>query len=490
MARPVTTQWDFGESFSPARTRKVWSLTELTTRIRRLLEAQIGQLWVAGEVSNLRVQTSGHIYFTLKDSAAQLNCVLFRSELGANREVLQDGQRVILQGDLTVYEARGQYQLRVNAVELQGLGNLQAAFERLKQKLAGEGLFALERKRPMPRFPARIGLITSPTGAAIRDVIHGLQRRSPCLEIILAPCRVQGEGAANELAAAIRLLNSWSAALTRGPGSDPGNLGLDLILVTRGGGSLEDLWAFNEEVVARAIFASALPVMSAVGHEIDITISDLVADVRAATPSTAAQILSEGYCSSRAFLEVAAQRLRQRTQRGLATRADELRHALHRLGRVHPRRWLDEQFQRADDLQTLLWERLQHRWRQSQAAWQLIHQRFARVHLSQRLKREQDGLSTIAKNLVQRTRHGFEACERRLNCAEDRLRLLSPNSVLERGYSITMDALTHRVIRAAEEVADGQRLRTRLKQSEVFSIVSPPDDSSHPPGLSRGPSNS
>src|SRR6266571_301890 len=296
MSKPAKSQWDFGELFPTERTRKVLSVTELTWQIRRLLEEHVRQVWVTGEITNLRVQSSGHSYFTLKDASAQLSCVLFRSETQVDRALLQDGRNAIVQGEVTVYEARGQYQLRVTALELQGVGALQLAFEKLKQKLQAEGLFAPERKRPLPRYPQRLGLVTSPTGAAIRDVLHVIERRQPGLEIVLAPCRVQGQGAAEEIAAAIRLLNDWSAAAAP---ALPGGLAasqrkLDLILVTRGGGSLEDLWAFNEEPVARAIFESTTPVISAVGHEIDFTISDFVADARGATPSAAAEIITEG----------------------------------------------------------------------------------------------------------------------------------------------------------------------------------------------------
>src|SRR5712691_8651367 len=268
MAKPVKSQWDFGELFPVEQiARKVLSVSELTWQIRRLLEQQVGRIWVTGEITNFRAQSSGHLYFTLKDANAQLSCVLFRGELQVDRSLLQDGRKVVLQGEVTVYESRGQYQLRVMAVELQGIGALQAAFEKLKQKLSAEGLFATERKRRLPPFPHRIGLVTSPTGAAIRDVLHGVERRNPALKILLAPCRVQGQGAGMEIASSIRLLNDYHARGSAGEG-------LDLILVTRGGGSLEDLWAFNEEVVAREIFNSALPIVSAVGHEIDFTISD------------------------------------------------------------------------------------------------------------------------------------------------------------------------------------------------------------------------
>src|SRR2546422_4447776 len=252
MSRPVKSPWDFGELFPIEQTaRKVLSVTELTRQIRSLLEEQVGQVLVRGEITNLRTQSSGHIYFTLKDPNAQLSCVLFRGELQVDRSLLQDGRNVTLQGEVTVYEPRGQYQLRVTAVELEGVGALQIAFEKLKQKLSAEGLFAQERKRPLPRFPQRIGLVTSPTVAAIRDVMHVIERRNPALEIILAPCRVQGEGAAEEIAAAIGLLNqlnqSLLASTLRSSATEDGSAAtgtvLDLILVTRGGGSLEDLWA-------------------------------------------------------------------------------------------------------------------------------------------------------------------------------------------------------------------------------------------------------
>src|SRR6266568_7775921 len=236
MPRSSKSQWDFGELFPAETTRRVLTVSELTTQVKRLLEKSIGLVWVTGEITNLRVQSSGHVYFTLKDANAQLNCVLFRGESVENRDLLQDGQKLVVQGDLTVYEPRGQYQLVVRAVELQGVGALQLAFEQLKRKLQAEGLFAPERKRPLPKYPQRIGLVTSPTGAAIRDVLHVIQRRNPGLEIIFTPCRVQGEGAAQEIAAAIRLLNEFNI------GQASRQLCLDLILLTRGGGSLEDLW--------------------------------------------------------------------------------------------------------------------------------------------------------------------------------------------------------------------------------------------------------
>ena len=386
MSRSSKSQWDFGELFPTEPARRVLTVSELTSQVRRLLEKEIGILRVTGEVTNLRVQSSGHVYFTLKDAGAQLNCVLFRGEAVENRAILQDGQKVILEGSLTVYEPRGQYQLIVRSVELQGVGALQLAFERLKRKLQAEGLFAPERKRPLPRYPQRIGLVTSPTGAAFSDVLHVIQRRHSGLEIIFVPCRVQGEGASAEIAASIRLLNEFNSAL-RAPHS-----ALDLILLTRGGGSLEDLWAFNEEVVARAIFESATPVVSAVGHEIDFTISDFVADVRAATPSVAAEIITEGVFASRQFVAEASGVISQRIRRRLERERENVGRLMQRVRRAHPRRRLNETLQLLDDLQSGLLRGVKYRWRECQARWANARQRLGRVRPAQALERRRQNL--------------------------------------------------------------------------------------------------
>ncbi len=437
------SQWDFGELFPAEATRKIFSVGELTGQIRALLEKQIGSIWVGGEVTNFRAQSSGHIYFTLKDAAAQLNCVLFSREKIPHRGLLADGQKVLLQGDVTVYEARGQYQLIVRAVELQGVGALQIQFEKLKQKLAAEGLFAPERKRPLPKYPQRIGLVTSPTGAAIRDVLHVVQRRNPSLEIILAPCRVQGDGAAAEIAEAIRMLNEFNLSLATRHSS------LDLILLTRGGGSLEDLWAFNEEIVARAIFESAIPIVSAVGHEIDFTIADFVADMRAATPSAAAEIITEGVFASREFVGDAPDLLRRMLRRGVDSAAENFDSLAGRLARLHPRRRLDESLQRLDDLQNGLLRNLKSAARSRNLVFENLAGRFLRAKPSHNLKLRREALRQM---------------ERRLNA-------LGPEQVLARGYSITMDAASGKVLRDAARIKSGQLLKTRLKKGEVFSEV-------------------
>jgi exodeoxyribonuclease VII large subunit len=489
MARPVKTQWDFGELFPPEQTRRVFSVAELTSQVRRLLEKEIGQVWVTGEVTNLRFQSSGHAYFTLKDAAAQLSCVLFRGEAQVERTLLADGRKVTLRGDVTVYEPRGQYQLRVTAVELEGAGALQMAFERLKAKLKAEGLFTPERKRPVPRFPERIGLVTSPTGAAIRDVLHVIQRRNPALEIILAPCRVQGEGAAAEIAAAIRMLNEFSArqSTVRSPQSTvhspqstvhspqstvhSPHAALDLILVTRGGGSLEDLWAFNEEVVARAIFESALPVVSGVGHEIDFTISDFVADLRAATPSAAAELITEGVFSNRPFVAEAPMRLRQLAEQQIDDKTRALGQLRQRLGLLHPRRRLNDWLQRLDDLQGGLLRAVKQGTRQQRVTWRNLAERLLRVRPALALKQRREILGQAEQRLREQARHRAGEARTRFEALEARLRLLGPEQVLARGYSITLDAASGKVIREAQTVKGGQRLRTRLKKGEIHSTA-------------------
>jgi len=458
MSKPGKSQWDFGELFPAESTRKVLSVGELTADIKRLLEKSVGSVWVSGEITNLRAQSSGHMYFTLKDAAAQLSCVLFRGTAAAQRSLLMDGQKVLLQGDVTVYEARGQYQLIVREVELQGVGALQIAFEKLKQRLAAEGLFAPERKRPLPRYPQRIGLVTSPTGAAIRDVLNIVQRRNPALEIILAPCRVQGDGAAREIAEAIRLLNEFSAGdeaqsskleMSQSCLTAAATTKLDLILITRGGGSLEDLWAFNEEPVARAIFESAVPVVSAVGHEIDFTIADFVADLRAATPSAAAEIITEGMFASREFVTDAMDLMRLRVQRWMAGEKENFTTLAGRLARLHPRRKLNDSLQRLDDLQSGLLRCLKSAVHSRRLVFENAAGRFLRAKPSLVLKTRREALRQLEK----------------------RLNSLGPEQVLARGYSITTDAATGKVLRDAAPVQAGQKLKTRLAKGEIKSTV-------------------
>lgn len=463
MPKSTTSQWDFSDELFPIEEmRRVFSVSELTTDVRRLLEKQIGTVWVTGEITNFRAQASGHVYFTLKDANAQLSCIVFRTDPIAHREYLEDGRNVVIKGEMTVYEARGQYQLHVLDVELHGVGALQIAFEKLKQKLNAEGLFAPERKRPLPPYPARIGLVTSPTGAAIRDVLHVIARRNSSMEIILTPCAVQGQGAAGEIATAIRLLNDWSK---KSPAK------LDLILVTRGGGSLEDLWAFNEEVVARAIFNSALPVVSAVGHEIDFTIIDFVADLRAATPSAAAELLTEGVFAACRWMSQVPVVLRDRLRQRIVGERRHYQQLGERLQAFHPRRQLNERAQLIDDLQSSLARCVRQamrdfRQRQLTASSQLSRVRLSQL-LSQRRQTLQQHQQRLRDLLAQQLRHA----RHQFSTAQASLRLLGPQQVLARGYSITMDEKTGKILRNASDTQPGQTLKTKLSEGEVRSRV-------------------
>jgi exodeoxyribonuclease VII large subunit len=462
MAKQTKSQWDFsGELFPSQEMRRVFSVTEVTATVRRLIEERVGTVWVTGEISNLREQSSGHIYFSLKDANAQLACVCFRDDARSTRSLLQDGRKVVLKGDVTVYEARGQYQLIVTSVELEGVGALQIAFAKLKERLAAEGLFAAARKRPIPELVHRIGLVTSPTGAAIRDVLHVIERRHPGLEIVFAPCRVQGQGAADEIVCSIHLLNEWAAR---------GN-GLDVILLTRGGGSLEDLWAFNEEAVARAIFHSCTPVVSAVGHEIDFTISDFVADLRAATPSAAAELLTEGMMRRREWTARSLAHLFDLTRERVKAEQENFRWLASRLVRTHPHRHLNEQRQRLDELKTSLVRCTGKELRRHQMASSNFAQRIARVKPSKTLGLRRQIVTELVRRLHESVRHAWQSRQQQLREMETRLRLLLPEKVLARGFSITCDATTGAVIRDAGEVKPKQKLRTRLQQGEILSTA-------------------
>ena len=467
MPPKTKSQWDFGgELFPSQEMRHVFSVSEVTATVRRVVEERVGIVWVTGEVSNRRAQSSGHIYFSLKDANAQLACVCFRDDARSSRHLLADGRKVVLKGGLTVYEARGQYQLIVTSVELEGIGALQVAFEKLKQKLAAEGLFAPERKRALPELVQRIGLVTSPTGAAIRDALHVIERRNPSLEIIFAPCRVQGQGAADEIARAIRRVNELAKQDRR-----MGKAGVDAILVTRGGGSLEDLWAFNEEVVARAIFESEVPIVSAIGHEIDFTISDFVADLRAATPSAAAELLTEGMMRRREWLAQKTRQLGEIVRDQLRRDHESIDRLLGRLTRLHPRRTLNDQWQRLDELQTSLVRCTKRDLRRHRSALLNLGQRLARLRPSKRVTLHRQIVAELKRRLFEDAWHAVQLLRQRVRVAETRLRLLSPEHVLERGFSITRDAESGRVIRDMRQVRQGQRLKTKLAKGEIISTA-------------------
>ena len=453
-------QWDFGELFSKEETRQVLTVSELTTRVKRELENSIGQVWVEGEITNLRRQSSGHMYFSIKDASTQLSCVLFRGTRATQKELIEDGKKVVLQGELTVYEARGQYQLVARSVEMQGLGALQIKFEKLKASLSEEGLFDAVHKRNFPKIPERVGVVTSLSGAALQDVLHVIRRRQPSLQIVLVDSRVQGKGAELEVVKGIEWLNSWSR-------TEP----LDLILITRGGGGLEDLWAFNEEVLARSIFSSKVPVISAVGHEIDFTISDFVSDARAATPSAAAEIITAGAVAIKERLSNTADRLRRLVIRRSEYLQEQLETTTHRLDRCHPRRQLQQKIQRIDELHDDLLRAAHSVWRGNQQKWINLNDRLLRLRPEQILDHHRDRIEQLRDRMRSNSARRVGFAVQHIAGLSDRLRLLGPDNVVSRGYSITRHMQTGAILRSVNKVQSGHKLKTRVADGEIESTV-------------------
>ncbi len=403
----------------PPPDAKVLTVGELTRGVKVLLESAYSPVWVEGEVSNLARPGSGHVYLTLKDDSAPLAAVIYRGVALRMRFDLRDGMKVVARGRLTVYEPRGQYQLQVEEVQPKGVGPLELAFRQLKEKLSLLGYFDPARKRPLPRFPRRIALVTSPTGSAVRDVLEILSRRWPAAEVWVHPVRVQGEGAAGEIAVALDRLSRIGAD------DAPAARRIDVVIVGRGGGSLEDLWPFNEEVVARAIYQSRIPVVSGVGHEDDLTIADLVADFRALTPSEAAERVVPDRAELFGQFRDAEARLRTLLLRRVQTACDRLDDLVARRCFRSPLERLRELEQRLDD-------------------WNDRLGRAAR----QRLARARDGLEAVA----------------------GRLESLSPLKVLARGYSLTRKE-DGTLVRACDDVRPGDRVWTRLGRGQLVSRV-------------------
>ncbi len=412
---------------------KIYRVAELTRLIKTILEDEVGEIWVEGEVSNFRQPASGHWYFTLKDESAQLTAVMFRGNQRGVRFHPKDGMLLRANGLVSVYEKSGQYQMIVRSLEVAGQGALQAAFEALKRKLAAEGLFDPERKKPLPLLPRHIGVVTSPTGAAIRDILNILTRRFYNLHVVVAGVRVQGPGAAEEIAAALDDFNR------RGD--------MDVLIVGRGGGSLEDLWCFNEEVVARAIARSTIPVVSAVGHEIDFTISDFVADLRAPTPSAAAELV----VGRKADFEGQLQECSRRLRRALSQQLADLKHRFLAAGRSYvfrePRHLVRRVLERIERLRAQMQRQAENSLRQEQ---QLVDE------LNGRLARHMQSWS-----------HAQSMALARL---EAQLKGINPLAVLERGYSITFKP-DGSVIKAANQARPGDRITTRVAAGTFESEV-------------------
>ena len=442
----------------PEESKRPWSVTRLNREVRSCLEGTIGKVWIEGEISNLRRQPSGHQYFSLKDEACQISCVLFRSA-GAAGPALRDGMQVELSGQISVYEPRGQYQVVVRRVQPRGAGELEAKLRALQEKLRAEGLFDPARKRTLPPHPSRVGVVTSPSGAAIRDFLHILRRRAPHLAVFIAPVRVQGRGAAHEIASAIESFSETGRS---------GFPDVDVVVVTRGGGSLEDLWEFNEEVVARAIAACRMPVISAVGHEIDHTTSDLAADVRAPTPSAAAEILSADRAETLQRLSSLLRRLQRETGAMLELARSRLDARLFSAGFLLPSRRIADLRQLTDDLRVRgadairshldsLIQRTKHassvlRAREPSARLAAWRQSLGQLELRQ--TRAVGASLTIRRQAHSRAAHALE--------------LLGPRQTLARGFTMTLDA-QRRPLTSAVQAAREDKITTVFADGEVAS---------------------
>jgi exodeoxyribonuclease VII large subunit len=432
--------------------RSVLTVSELTEKLRAVLEERFPMVWVEGEVSNFKVYGSGHAYFTLKDAGAQVRAVLFRNRMRRIRFEPGDGLHVLAMGSVEVYPQRGEYQLVVELLEPRGLGALQLAFEQLKARLAAEGLFDEGRKRALPRFPKKIGIVTSPSGAAIRDMLRVIGRRFGELHIVLAPCRVQGDGAADEVARGIHDLNALGD--------------VDVIIVGRGGGSLEDLWAFNEEAVVRAIVASKAPVISAVGHEVDVTISDFVADLRAPTPSAAAEIVVR---EKQVIVETVAD-LRDRLHRAMGRRLEHERHRMDALATrrvlTDPARPLRDLHRRVDDAGARLHRARDALLRGAAHRFELATAGLRSGSPRARLTRDRHRGERLETRLHGALRHRLDAARHDLRAAVGRLDSLSPLAVLARGYSLTRTP-AGRIVRRAADVRPGDAVDVLLDEGRL-----------------------
>lgn len=434
--------------------REVLTVSQLNREARAVLEGNFPLLWIEGELSNLSRPGSGHMYFTLKDEFAQIRCAMFRMRNMHLAFRPQNGMHVLMRARVGLYEPRGDYQLIVDHMEEAGDGALRRAFEALKQKLEGEGLFAAERKRPVPALPRSIGVVTSPSGAAIRDVLTVLKRRFPAIPVIVYPVPVQGSGAGSKIAAAIRRAGRTGDC--------------DVLIVGRGGGSLEDLWPFNEEAVARAIFESPVPVVSAVGHEIDFTISDFVADVRAPTPSAAAELLSPDRLELEARLAGLKNRLGQCTARQLERQRQHLGWLQRRL--KHPGRRLEEIAQRLDELDRRMAQALNHRVRHHRARLAELHARLARHNPSHSLAQLQHRRAELDRRLRESVGRIIERRRYRLAAAARALDTVSPLATLSRGYAIVTRE-DGAIVRRHDEVKPGDPVEARVAEGRLICRV-------------------
>lgn len=425
--------------------REVLTVSQLNQRARSLLEDVFPQIWVEGELSNIAKPTSGHVYFTLKDPNAQVRCAMFRQQASRARELLRDGLLVRVRGRVSLYEGRGDYQMILDSVEAAGDGALRLAFEALKAALQAEGLFAAERKRALPKYPQRIGVITSPSGAVLHDIVSVFARRAPHVQLTLIPTAVQGREATAQIVHAISLADSAQ---------------YDAIIVARGGGSLEDLWCFNEEAVARAIAGCQTPIVSAIGHETDVSISDFVADVRAPTPSAAAELLAPDRNELLQQLRNTQRQLTLRINTQLQRQRTQLQHLRQRLR--HPRERLQQYSQRLDDLSLRLERAVRAKVQQQQQGCSHLQARLHVQHPREHLAQQQQHLLGLQQRLVRASQLSFKQAQLGLHSVLQTLQVVSPLATLERGYSILSSDDQQQIIRSVQSVQPAQTLKARL----------------------------
>jgi len=447
-------------TFNLQPTRQIFTVSELTGKIRDLLAKNFMDILVQGEISNCREAQSGHIYFTLKDDRAQVRCVFFKQQQRGIKFRPEDGLQVTVRGSISVYEQRGEYQIYVEKIDLVGQGALQLAFEQLKKRLEAEGLFDAKRKKPLPLLPSRIGIITSPRGAAVRDVVRILTRRFPNVHLTVYPARVQGEGSAEEIVKALKFFNARKI--------------VDVLILARGGGSMEDLWAFNEEIVARAIFASEIPVISGVGHETDFTIADFVADLRASTPSAAAELVVQ----TRAEFDKHIVDLRETLAGLVRYRLLELSRRVHELsarrGFRRPLDLLRQQRQRADEMTSRLALGLRSRLEQSRKRFTAARLRIVSFDFRVKISAFRLRLEKCSADLGFRIERALRAKRDRLERLTLQLQERSPLKVLERGYAIATDAAGN-LLRDAAQVALGDTVAIQLHRGRLTTEVKKKD---------------
>jgi exodeoxyribonuclease VII large subunit len=442
--------------------RQVWTVSRLNREVRRVLEDALPSLWVEGEVSNLARPASGHLYFSLKDEAAQVRCVMWRSSVARLGFVPANGMHLMVRARVGVYEPRGEYQLVVDFAEEAGEGALRRRFEALKAALKAEGLFDEAAKRPLPGLPKRIGIVTSPTGAAVRDIIHVLGRRFPAVPVLIYPVPVQGEGAAEKIAAALETASRRAEC--------------DVVILARGGGSLEDLWAFNEETVARAIRACTIPVVSGVGHETDVTIADFAADRRAPTPSGAAELVVPDVAQWLGRLERDARRLGSAFSRDLAEKGRRLAYLTSRLGRAHPGVRLKQHAQRLDELDARMRRALSGLLAARRDRLGRVSAEIAAHAPGPRIRAARDRVAGLERRIAASARHALELARGRCDSAVRALHTVSPLATLGRGYAIATRARDGAILRDAATVKQGEDIRVRLARGVLGARVTGRED--------------